>query len=311
MKKQTSIMLSLVMVLTMIFTMSPFSLADEVDTTTSATVTGEGGSWSGSTTYDNTAIPTGAETYTVKLGDFFWKIARAHGFTTDELKALNPQIKNYALIFPGQKVIVKAAAVETPAVEVSGDLSIGSGLVTNFRERSGGKNSFNVTTANAVFDADGKIVDLKVDVLEVSQSSGFVGWPTEDGTVTAEMLTEAVAGWQTKRERGDAYNMASKATSGNEWYEQMNYFEDLFVGMTVEEVRAWFDKNTDVNGRPIKPLTAESEEDLAKLALLTDAEKEALVDVVTSATMSLSDSHSLIIEAIEEAYANRLALNIK
>lgn len=42
------------------------------------------------------------------------------------------------------------------------------------------------------------------------------------------------------------------------------------------------------------------------MASISDKEKEELADVVTSATMSLSDSHAHIIEAIEEAYANRV-----
>ena len=46
--------------------------------------------------------------YTVVSGDVFWKIAAKYGMTVDQLAKLNPQIKNINLIYPGQKIIVKA-----------------------------------------------------------------------------------------------------------------------------------------------------------------------------------------------------------
>ena len=45
--------------------------------------------------------------YTVKKGDNLSVIAKNHGISLDQIKKLNPGIKNYNLIQPGQKIRVK------------------------------------------------------------------------------------------------------------------------------------------------------------------------------------------------------------
>jgi len=45
--------------------------------------------------------------YTVKPGDNMTKIANKYGTTLSNLKKLNPNIKNYNLIYPGQKIRVR------------------------------------------------------------------------------------------------------------------------------------------------------------------------------------------------------------
>lgn len=49
----------------------------------------------------------GAAYYTVQRGDCMWNIARAKGLTLAELVALNPQVKNPNLIYPGEVLRVK------------------------------------------------------------------------------------------------------------------------------------------------------------------------------------------------------------
>lgn len=48
------------------------------------------------------------KTYVVVKGDTMWDIARRHGVQLNELLALNPQINNASLIFPGQVINVPA-----------------------------------------------------------------------------------------------------------------------------------------------------------------------------------------------------------
>lgn len=49
-------------------------------------------------------IPATAATYTVEKGDSLWKIAVKYQVGLSEIKAANPSIKNYDLIYPGQLI---------------------------------------------------------------------------------------------------------------------------------------------------------------------------------------------------------------
>ena len=185
--------------------------------------------------------------------------------------------------------------------------------------------SINQVFANVIFDGEGKILDIYVDQLEYStpnydgaEMPHFSGWPGQggynndsdhdavvDGVTpdTEEQFTSEVEGWVTKRDRGDTYVMGTGT-----WHEQMDAFQELFIGMTVDEVQEWFDKYcSDANGRPLKE-GSEAEGDAEKYAALSDEEKEMLVDVTSSATMSLNDSHGNILAAIVDAYENRVPL---
>lgn len=209
------------------------------------------------------------------------------------------------------------------------DVFAGLGSIANFRLGPGkddaGKPvySFNVTMASALFDKKGKILDVQVDIYEVSTPNydgasmpHFSGWPGtegypltdhETGKVTGisknteESATQELADWQTKRERGESYGMNPQ----NEWFQQMDHYEQWMIGKTVSDVRSWFARYTsERNGRPIKA-NSEDAADQKVLATLSEEERNQLADVVSMATMSLSDSHGLILEAVEKAYDNR------
>ena len=226
---------------------------------------------------------------------------------------------------PGEKEQVPAELAKVS----NGTVYMGFGSVPNYRKGPGTDPtetqvySFNVTMASVLFDEDGRILSMDVDIYEVSTPNydgesmpHFSGWPGKEGynvfdhateTVTGvsenteESIAAEINGWLTKRERGDTYHMNPQ----NEWYKQMDAYEAMFTGWTVEEVREWFGQYTSArNGRPIKP-NSENEDDIKALASMSDEEKTQLADVVSQATMSLSDSHGLILEAIEKAYANR------
>ena len=211
----------------------------------------------------------------------------------------------------------------------------GLGQTSNFRVGPGKDKkgtpvySFNYVTAAGVFDEEGKIVNLRVDVMEVGTPNSrgktmprFSGWPgtspynyvdVETGKVagkadnSVEFLTKEIEGWQTKRERGNTYRMNTKM----DWDKQMDFFENYFRGKTVAEVEEWFAKNTsDINGRVLKD-NATKEEDKAKYDKLSADEKKALADVVAGATMSISDAHGDILGAIKKAYDNRVEFSVK
>jgi len=187
--------------------------------------------------------------------------------------------------------------------------------------------SFNIVMAAVDFDENGRILGAYLDGYEVSTPNydgasmpHFSGWPDKEGYNITDHTTEKVSGvsintkesasaevngWQTKRQRGDSYGM----NPTNEWYKQMDYLQKFFVGKTVPELEAWFEKNTTAAGRPIKSTTTKQDE-LDKLAKLTDKEKANLADVVSGATMSLKDPHGDFLGALADAYKNRVEISV-
>jgi peptidoglycan hydrolase-like protein with peptidoglycan-binding domain len=227
----------------------------------------------------------------------------------------------------------KIAAITKPATTATTPKSLkvykGLGHNVAFRNGPGADSekvpvySFTVGMADVEFDADGRIISAYLDAYEVSTPNydgasmpHFSGWPDKEGYNVTDHATEKVSGvstntkesaaaevnaWQTKRQRGDSYGM----NAANEWYKQMDFYQTFFVGKTIPELETWFAKNTTAAGRPIKATTTKQDE-LDKLAKLTDKEKAELADVVSGATMSLRDPHGDFLGAIQDAYKNRV-----
>ncbi|WP_422486099.1 FMN-binding protein [Gudongella sp. DL1XJH-153] len=224
---------------------------------------------------------------------------------------------------------------EDPSEVTASDVYLGFGISNMGRKGPGADNeevqvwSINQVLASVLFDGEGRILEMNVDQLEIATPnydgdgmphfSGFPGqggynWDENHDEVvdgktpdTEENFFAEIDGWMTKRERGDSYVMGN----GKTWVEHMDGFQKAFAGMTVEEVKDWFDDYTsDRNGRPLKD-GSEDAEDKAKYDALTDDEKAMLADVTSSATMSLNDSHGDIVAAIELAYENRKPLEIE
>lgn len=193
----------------------------------------------------------------------------------------------------------------------------GEGIVANYRDNNAAKgpnhDNLNVTTASVVFDQAGKIVDLKMDVLEITPEE-FPGWmdPKAADAAKAPYLAgqKDGFGWKSKLDEGNDYGMKAAAVSKKEWYEQMAFYQNYFKGKTVAEIKDWAKKYTDVNGRPFKfaypdKMTAD---DKAKTANFTDAEKKMLTDVTTGATMSLQDVHSRFLDALTLAEKHKVEI---
>ena len=192
--------------------------------------------------------------------------------------------------------------------------------------------SFTVLMADATFDKNGRIVNVFYDGLEISTPNydgasmpHFSGWPATAGynvsdhngdnsivtgksTNTDATIAAEVTGWQSKRERGDNYGM----NPANDWYKQVNFYQNLFKGKTIAEIDQWVAKYTsDLNKRPLKvPTETTKPEDKAKYEKLNAADKAVLADVVSGATMSVSDAHGDFIGALKKAYANRVEVEI-
>ena len=160
--------------------------------------------------------------------------------------------------------------------------------------------SFNVVFAHGLFDGEGRVLALGVDQLEVSSpnlegetASRFTGWPEAD----SEAFMQEVSAWQSKGALGEGY----KLNSGT-WREEMDAYQRLFTGKTVDEIEAWYNKFcSEETGRPLMAESG-SETDQAKYDGLTEEEQRQLADATTMATMSLRDSHGDILTAIRRAW---------
>jgi len=221
-----------------------------------------------------------------------------------------------ALLVLGGCASAPAAATTAPAKATEMKVYRGVGQTPVFRvktDKTTGAKSYNFSyvTSSALFDKDGKIIDVYFDILEVGQTTPtskagapvFSGWPNGT-TVTDETVAKEVAGWQTKLERGDA-------AYGMNWSVQAAHYQKFFTGKTVDEIEQWYAKNvSDVNGKPLTD-KATDPKDKEKYSKLTDAEKKALVDVTSGASISLNDSHGDFVGALKEAYKTKKEVTIK
>lgn len=228
--------------------------------------------------------------------------------------------------------VLALALVAASFAAAQSGLSLGVGHSSVFRNGPGKDSSgtpvysFTYVYGAVVFDAKGRIVNLEMDELEVSTPNydgpsmpHFAGWPGSAGYNVVNHSTEKldgvspntlestaadVNGWQTKRDRGDKYGMNEK----NDWWKQMDAYEKLFIGKTVDEVEAWYKTYTnDKNGRPLNPETKDAAEK-AKYEGLDAKGKKVVADVRSGATMSINDAHGYVLAALRDAWNKRKPL---
>lgn len=76
-------------------------------------------------------------------------------------------------------------------------------------------------------DADGKIVDCKIDSSQAKMKF------SKEGKLTTDVATV----FKTKQELGTDYNMKGASGIGKEWNEQADFFAAYVIGKTVDEVK--------------------------------------------------------------------------
>ncbi len=236
--------------------------------------------------------------------------------------ALDPEMYPAEEVVEGEVLKETTTQTATAIYQGTGMSSTAERLNQSTDDKEGSFFYQNKVYANAIFDEEGRILNLTLDQVESGTPNiknpympHFYGWPGQtynhdadhDGVidevieVTEELFLEQFSEWKTKRERGETYMM----TSGS-WSSQMNAFETLFTGMTVEEVEAWYANYTsDINGRPLNMVEGVADEDKAKFDALSADEQTMLTDLTASASMSLNDAHGNVIEAIVDAYDQR------
>lgn len=179
-----------------------------------------------------------------KQADAFAKLVSDK--TLDEVKALvvNGDKGTEEVINAGCTITVNefVLAIEkaynnakTSEANVACDLKLGvytAQTPTDANEDKNGQNKTETTFFASAVDADGKIVAVATECVQVTFTFDANGVSTFD-------TTKAVSG---KREQGDNYGMKNWGTDLNgdgtikEWYEQADAFEALCIGKTAAEV---------------------------------------------------------------------------
>jgi LysM repeat protein len=157
------------------------------------------------------ATPGATRPYEVQPGDNMWRIAKDHGVDPRVLVAMNPQIANPALIYPGQVVQIPVQApapapVPTPApaprVEVPVGPGPGSGLLTlsvvsPAPDAPTPKNPTEEQSPALLRDIRKLTFDLLKDQkLDQSKSFELAEGVTATAKVKAVFLDSAVGDWQ-------------------------------------------------------------------------------------------------------------------
>lgn len=112
----------------------------------------------------------------------------------------------------------------------------------NAEEDKDGTAQLDATVAAVLFDKDGKILDLDIDVAQTKVNVSKEG----------KILTDLGVAPKTKKELGDAYDMRKASGISKEWYEQIEVLENYFIGKTVAEIESI----------PVDDKTAPTEADL-------------------------------------------------
>ena len=155
--------------------------------------------------------------------------------------------------------------------------SVGLGYEASFQT----KGQLDVTTAFAAFDEEGKVYDVRFDVVQVK----FAATEAKDGLAltNTNVVDNSVT---TKLELGLGYNMQASSFIGKEVDEQIEAFADYCAGKTVAEVIA-----STVNPGHSSDGTPVCDELTGKVTISVDGFEAALqnaFDTKTEATYELT-----------------------
>lgn len=140
-------------------------------------------------------------------------------------------------------VAVFSVAGCSPAAEPEVTVKLGLGSVSSIaksRDAAEGTTAMaqaDTTIAAVVFDEEGKIVDVRIDVAQTKVDFD------DDMKVSSDKNAKV----KTKKEKGHDYGMGGISQIGKEWFEQIAAFEEWMIGKTVEEVKGLKVKERDAS----------------------------------------------------------------
>lgn len=158
------------------------------------------------------------------------------------------------------------------------ELSLGLGSVSSIAKSRDASDSVtaraqaDTTIAAVVFDKDGKIVDVRIDVAQTRV----------DFDADMKVSSSKTAVIKTKKELGHDYGMGGISEIGKEWHEQMAAFEEWMIGKTVDQVKGLKVKERDASHTHVPDVP----------------------ELTSSVTITVED----YIAAVEKAWENKVAI---
>ncbi len=109
----------------------------------------------------------------------------------------------------------------------SAEYRLGMGIIANTDGEEGAA-ILNGTVAAVVMDAEGKIVECRLDAIDNEVD-------IDNGTLDRDDIDEE---FETKQEQGTDYGMKEASSIDREWYEQADHFANYVEGLTSDQVSA-------------------------------------------------------------------------
>jgi len=129
-------------------------------------------------------ITPAARTYTVQAGDTLYGIARRYGVTVNEILQRNPDITDPNQIYPGQEIIIPAAAQETYTVRAGDTLY---GIARRYGVTVNEILAINPQITNPSQIYPGQVINIPVSGKTTIQVNGYI-YPSSDLTVLNKTL---------------------------------------------------------------------------------------------------------------------------
>jgi hypothetical protein len=174
------------------------------------------------------------------------------GKTVDEVKALKvkerdaahpavpdvPELTSTVTITVQDYIAAVEKAWENAVPVKSGGKTLGLGHDVSLASSKTAAPQVDTTMAAALFDGDGKVVGVVLDVIQSKM-------PYD--TKTNQLAVDPAAPVLSKKELKDDYGMRRASNIGKEWYEQAAELEKWMVGKTAAEIQALKVKERDAS----------------------------------------------------------------
>lgn len=150
------------------------------------------------------------------------------------LKLLLPVLALPAVLLAGCGETSSSVSVEPEEVTVYFGLGSAASYADNAAtDTAGAYVQTDLDVAAVLFDEDGKVIDVNLDVMQVKA----VSTAAEVTTLSTKLfIDEAEGDIASKWELGALYAMSGASPISKEWYEQADAFAAYVVGKTAEEI---------------------------------------------------------------------------